>query len=130
MQVDGGINPNFFQTPSDTFGTNTQYIFLQHNALHWRKRQCISPSTINKFVFEEQLCYDACPSGYATNSSLDYCVLCDSTCETCQVDGVSCTGCPSGSHRTLTNSACPCDVGYFHNDTVVCATCDYTCYTC
>lgn len=130
MEIDGQYNPNFFQTPAYTFGTNTQYLYLQYNALHWRMRQCINPSTIGKFVLEEQICYDVCPTGYATNSSLNYCVLCDSTCDSCQVDGTSCTSCPSGSHRTMTNSSCPCDTGYFHNNTVICATCDYTCHTC
>jgi hypothetical protein len=132
MQVNSSFNPNFAMTPSNTFITTTQYIFLEYKVLHWRFRQCISPSTIGKFVLQEQLCYDVCPTGYATNTSINYCVLCDYTCASCQVDGTSCLSCPTLSFRTLNNSTnrCDCDTGYFHNFTVVCAACDYTCFTC
>lgn len=104
FRVNSSFNPNFFLTPSDTYGTYTQYVFLEYSALHWRMRQCIQPSTIGKFVLEEQLCYDVCPDRYATNSSLDYCVRCYYTCQTCKVDGTSCLSCPNNTFRTLANS--------------------------
>jgi hypothetical protein len=82
MRVNSSFNPNFYFTASYTIATATQYIFVRLTALHWRKRQCVN-SSIPKFVVQEQLCYDVCPSGYATNASIDYCVLCSYTCSTC-----------------------------------------------
>lgn len=132
IRVNSSFSPHFYFTPANTVGTFTEYILVRYSALHWRKRQCISPSTIGKFVLEKQICQDVCPSGYATNTTIDYCVLCRYTCTTCKVDGTSCTSCPANSSRTLNNSTfeCACDVGFFDNNTVVCAACDYTCLTC
>ena len=131
FRVSSTVEPSWFLTTTNTIGTFTAFHFIRETAIHWRQRQCINPA-ISKFVLEQQLCYDVCPSGYATDASIDYCVLCHYTCLTCQVDGTSCITCTANTSRTIDNatSACPCDTGFFDNGVVQCSACNYTCLTC
>ena len=71
--------------------------------------------------------FDSDPSNPTANPS---CSLCSYTCVTCANSDSYCTSCSATQFRTLSATTCPCNTGYFDNNTAICAKCHYSCQQC
>lgn len=66
----------------------------------------------------------SCLSGFYDNFLVQSCFSCPYSCTTCTSQTV-CLSCPNT--RTLTNSLCPCNAGYFEAGIATCQACNYNC---
>lgn len=61
---------------------------------------CYSDTSISTFIYLDDtasLCYDICPSGTYTDTSVRKCIACNSLCKTCLGSATNCTSCVSTS---------------------------------
>lgn len=57
--------------------TLSSFNFVRANMVHWLERQC---RTFTYYLHAQAKCYDVCPSGFAENTTFNYCQECDYTC--------------------------------------------------
>ena len=131
FQINTNVSINFGINSFYQLTTSTSFDYLRDASLQIRKRMCIS-SSMPYYTSNTQLCYDSCPAGYGTNSSIFVCTVCSYTCLTCMGNGVSCLTCNNSNNRNFnsTGSSCPCNNGCIDLGKAMCLICDYTCTSC
>ena len=105
---------------------------------------CISETVcvtcLTGYYFYRGSCVNACPSGFYAGSTVSSagtsqpnCLVCDSSCLTCQNTSTYCTSCPSGYNldsQGNCNSNCSSPSTYYVLTTRQCLNCSGSCYTC
>lgn len=80
-------------------------------------------------------CVETCPDGQYPNATSLKCLICDSNCDTCSSDSVTCDTCymDGGAHVFLEGTVCveKCKDGFYgENSTYTCDACADGCATC
>lgn len=95
-----------------------------------RVRSC--PSNLSYYDPVTVMCQDQCAPYYYTNTTSKLCIACYAFCYSCTQPTIisGCSSCSATDHRSLTNTSCICNDGYYESGSSVCSACTYRCLTC
>ena len=103
-----------------TIGTTTSVAspiaFKYLSFMYWSFRKRVCPTGFPYFQPSTSLCFDICPDGTYTDTTVQMCLVCSFSCQTCSSFSV-CTNCNPATNRFLNGTACPPKPGYFDNQT-------------
>jgi hypothetical protein len=131
----GAVDINFKITGVALVWYYYNYSSTNNNYLVWRTfnnrvRNC--PANLSYYNPGTSMCQDLCEAYFYVNITHKLCFPCAYSCYNCSQanSASSCTVCSVSDHRTLSNTSCLCDNGYYDNGVAVCAACNYRCLTC
>jgi hypothetical protein len=127
--VNGSPSLNFVSSlgPTTTVSSTTAYQHLHFSYWSCTTKGC--PTDYPLYEASTDLCYDVCPDGTYSNSTVYTCPPCYYTCETCSSYSV-CTKCNATTNRYLNGSACLPNPGYFENSTAIAELCSAVIVNC
>lgn len=104
--------------------------FIVWRTFNNRVRNC--PANVSYYEPVSGMCQDTCAPYYYINTTSKLCVACHPSCYSCTQPTtiLGCQNCSSSDHRSLINSSCLCDAGYYDSGVSVCSVCNYRCLTC
>lgn len=132
FKVNGPSKLKFTSSIGTTTSISSTISFTYLSFMYWsyKLRQC--PAGYPLFELATSLCYDVCPDGTYSNSTIYMCLPCSYTCLTCSSFSV-CTNCNLTTNRFQNGTTCPPSPGYFDNgtsNTVPCSTVLPGCTSC
>lgn len=101
--------------------TSNQFVYLSF--MYWSFKKRICPAGYPYFQISTALCFDTCPDGTYSNSTLYICPSCSYTCLTCSSFSI-CTNCDPVTNRYLNGTTCSPNPGFFDNSTANAISCN------
>lgn len=131
----GAIDINFNVTSVSTIGFYYGVSTAKDDYIVWRTfnnrvRSC--PANLTYYNPTSDLCQDQCAPYYYVNTTYNVCLSCAYSCYNCSQPNSSnsCSSCSTLDYRSLINSSCICNAGYYEAGTSACSACNYRCLTC